>query len=57
MQTPPTTGPAVDDATPASPVITPTPLRLLATDESLACVDDLCLPADAGAPDGDEGEP
>ena len=48
------TDPAVPD-TPAPPPVSdrpgPTPvLRLLTTDDDLACVDDLCVPA--GAPDG-----
>jgi hypothetical protein len=55
MNTPPTPDPAVGDPAPAPSVVTPPPLRLLATDESLACVDDLCLPPDA-APDANEDE-
>ena len=47
----PALGGAEHDPTPApaGPVVAPRPLFLLATDDSLACVDDLCLPADASA--------
>jgi hypothetical protein len=47
----PALGGAEHDPTPASagPVVAPRTLLLLATDDSLACVDDLCLPADASA--------
>jgi hypothetical protein len=44
LPTPPTTPPVSDQAMPARL------LRLLTTDDDLACVDDLCVPA--GAPDG-----